>query len=212
MSEEQKHAADDREDAGGSGSSDEDESEEDDDDDDDDESGDEEEEEDDGQVDEADEQGETREQEMARLMREASADVPPTLVASTSAAPASRSRASDNDEDDEAEDDLAPLPSSAAHPPSPTSMPVLASAFQKVSFTTRPPPSVAPSSRSLLPGSEDIRTTVSSEMVRQRAQTAAKHHSRVAPGKMGGAKGTKKKNEGKARLMKQERSGANDDW
>lgn len=162
--------------------------------------------EDDGKVDEADERGETREQEMARLIAEAAGpSQPPTLVPRTDL----------NDEDDEEEeegDSLAPLPTSHDAPPSPTSMPVLASAFQRVSFTTRPAPSVAPSSRSLLPGSADIKNTVTSEMLRGKAQAEAKHHSRVAPGKMGQAKGTKKKNEGKARLMKAERSGANDDW
>jgi hypothetical protein len=203
MSEEQKHAADDREER--EGSSDEDESEESDDDDDDED--DDDEDEDDGAVDEADEKGETRDQEMARLIREANQEPSP----STASQPTT-STSRTEEEDEEEGDDLAPLPTTSDAPPSPTSMPVLASAFQKVTFTTRPPPSQAPSTRSLLPGSEDIRNTVTSEMVRSRAQSAAKHHSRVAPGKMGSAKTTKRKNEGKARLMKQERSGANDDW
>lgn len=202
MSEEQKHAADDREER--EGSSDEDESEESDD------EADEDEDEDDGAVDEADEKGETRDQEMARLILEAKQEEFATFADSQPTA--STSQMAEQDDEDEEGDDLAPLPTSSDAPPSPTSMPVLESAFQKVTFTTRPPPSQAPTTRSLLPGSEDIRNTVTSEMVRSRAQSAAKHHSRVAPGKMGNAKTTKRKNEGKARLMKQERSGANDDW
>ncbi|CED82702.1 rio1-domain-containing protein [Phaffia rhodozyma] len=62
------------------------------------------------------------------------------------------------------------------------------------------------------PKLDDVRSTVQSDLNRDRARAQAKHHAKAAPGKLGNKKGTKKRNEGKSRLMKAEKSGANDGW
>ncbi|KAL7412165.1 RIO1 family-domain-containing protein [Mrakia frigida] len=72
--------------------------------------------------------------------------------------------------------------------------------------------STATTSRSKRPTEQgDVRTTITSDLAKERARTEGKHHARAGVSKAGKAKGTKKRNEGSARLMKAERTGGGGD-